>query len=40
MYFNINVINLVYLKSYYFTESSEYKDDYFLNIVIDYIPQA
>ena len=36
----LNHPNLVFLKSYYFTESSEHKDEYFLNVVMDYIPQT
>ena len=32
--------NIVFLKSYYYTESTEQKNEYFLNVVMDYVPQT
>ena len=36
----LNHPNLVYLKSYYYTESLEHANEYYLNVVMDYVPQT
>ena len=36
----LNHPNLVFLKSYYYTESLEHANEYFLNVVMDYVPQT
>ena len=36
----LNHPNIVYLKSYYYTESLEHSNEYFLNVVMDYVPQT
>ena len=37
----LNHPNLVYLKSFYYTESpSHNKDEYFLNAVMEYVPKT
>ena len=34
----LNHPNLIYLKSYYYTESKDHPNQYYLNVVMDYIP--
>ena len=37
----LNHPNLIFLKSYYYTKSPSHNDDeYFLNVVMDYVPQT
>ena len=36
----LNHPNLIYLKSYYYTESTEQANEYYLNVVMDYVPQT
>ena len=36
----LNHPNIVFLKSFYYTESTQQKNEYFLNVVMDYVPQT
>ena len=36
----LNHPNIIFLKGYYYTESPEHKNEFYLNVVMDYIPQT